>query len=71
MMVMQVIPMEEVSIYLVPETQRWDLLGLGCHPLTRLTFFPCIMSWGDSGWRLPVNNLEVMSFIELYAMLNL
>lgn len=68
---MQVVGVEEVSIFLVVQWQRRDLLGFGCHPVTRCAFFPCIMGPDDSGWKLPVNNLEVMSFIELYIVLNL
>lgn len=67
----QVVRPDEVSIYLVLQWRRRDLLGFGCHPVTRCTFFPCIMGPDDSGWELPVNNLEVMSFIELHIVLNL
>ena len=67
----QVVRPGEVSIYLVLQWRRRDLLGFGCHPVTRCTFFPCIMGPDDSSWELPVNNLEVMSFIELYIVLNL
>ncbi len=62
---------EEVSIYLVVWRRQWDLLGFGCHTVTRCTFFLCIMGPHDSSWELPVNNLEVMSFIEYYIVLNL
>lgn len=68
---LQVVRVEEVSIYLVVQWRQRDLLGFGCHPVTRCTFFPCIMGPDDSSWELPVNNLEVMSFIELYIALNL
>lgn len=67
----QVVRAEGGSIYLVVQWRQQDLWGFGCHPVTRCTFFPCIMGPDDTSWRLPVNNLEVMSFIELYIVLNL
>lgn len=61
----------EVSIYLVVQWRRRDLLGFECHPVTRCTFFPCIIGPDDSSWKLPVNNLEVMSFIDSHIVFNL
>ena len=64
-------PVEVVSIYLVLQWWPQDLLSFGCHPVTRCTFFPCIMGQDDASWSLSVNNPEVMSFVELYTVLNL
>lgn len=61
----------EVSIYLVVQWRRRDLWGFECHPVTRCTFFPCIIGPDDSSWKLPVNNLEVMSFIDSHIVFNL
>lgn len=59
------------SIYLVLQPRQLDLLSFGYHPVSRSTFFLCIMGPDDTIWRPPVNNLEVMSFIELYIEVNL
>lgn len=64
----QVIRMEEVSIYLLVQWRQWDLLAFGRLAVTSCTFFPCIMGPDDSSRRLLVNNLEVMYFIELYIV---